>query len=109
MIVLAVRQENDRIRVRVAPITHTPPHAATDAIEIPFETGQRLGLDDARSWVITRETNVFTWPGPDIRPADKSNDRFAFGLLAGATFRLVRDSIIANSRMHRAALVERDE
>jgi hypothetical protein len=38
-------------------------------MEIPLETKRRLGLDDARSWIVLNEANDFSWPGPDLRPA----------------------------------------
>ena len=31
-------------------------------------TKRRLGLDDARSWIMVTEGNRFAWPGPDLRP-----------------------------------------
>lgn len=107
VVVLATRVEGSALRVRVAPVTHTPPRAASGGVEIPAATKRRLGLDDAPSWIVTTETNVFTWPGPDLRPAGRRNA--VFGLIAGDTFRKVRDSIIANIRAHRAHTVERDE
>lgn len=109
MVILAVEQGEGRVRVRVAPITHTPPTDPHGAVEIPLQTGRRLGLDDERSWIVTSETNIFTWPGPDLRPVDRRKHTFAFGYLAGDTFRRVRDSIIANVRARRGAVVERDE
>ena len=109
VIVLAVRQDDDAIRVRVAPITHTPPKQAGDAVELPAETKRRLGLDDAPSWISTRETNVFTWPGPDLRPISRQSRTIAYGLIAGKTFRKLRDTILANIRTRQARNVERDE
>lgn len=107
VVVLAIETEGKVVRVRVAPITHTPPRAPGDGVEVPAQTKRRLGLDDAPSWIVTTETNVFTWPGPDLRPAGR--DKIVFGLIAGDTFRKLRDSIIANIRVHRAQAVERDE
>jgi len=109
VVILAVKREDEHIRVRVAPITHTAPADPAAAVEIPYETGRRLGLDDDRSWIVTTETNVFTWPGPDLRPVDRRTGRFAFGTLAGDTFRRMRDAIISNIRARRAATVERSD
>lgn len=109
VIVLTVQQDDDAIRVRVAPITHTPPQHSGDAVELPAETKRRLGLDDAPSWISTRETNVFTWPGPDLRPISRRSRTVAYGLLAGKTFRKLRDAILANIRARQARTVERDE
>lgn len=105
--VLAVETEAKVQRVRVAPIRHTPPRTTLDAVELPAATKRRLGLDDLPSWIVTTETNLFTWPGPDLRPADRS--RAVFGMIAGDTFRAVRESILANIRRHRAETTERDE
>ena len=33
-------------------------------MEIPLATKARLGLDDARSWIVLNEANRFIWPGP---------------------------------------------
>ena len=67
-IVLATQKQGaDAPTVVVAAVTHTPPHKDTPAIEIPAKVGKHLGLDDDRSWIITGEVNVFTWPGPDMR------------------------------------------
>jgi hypothetical protein len=107
VVVLVVEMEGKAARVRVAPITHTPPDAPGSGVEIPAQTKRRLGLDAAPSWIITTETNVFTWPGPDLRPADRN--KAVFGLIAGDTFRKVRDSIIANIRGRPVHAVERDE
>jgi mRNA-degrading endonuclease toxin of MazEF toxin-antitoxin module len=57
VIVLTVRQETGRSVVLVAPITHAPPKTSDEAVEIPLQTKQRLGLDDARSWVVVNEVN----------------------------------------------------
>ena len=43
----------------VVPITHTPPKNPEDAVEVPAVTKRRLGLDDQRSWIVTREVNRF--------------------------------------------------
>ncbi|MFC4594309.1 MULTISPECIES: hypothetical protein [Sphingobium] len=45
--------------VTVLPVTHTPPTDERLAVEIPTRTKARLGLDDARSWIILSEANRF--------------------------------------------------
>ena len=69
-VVLATKRKGDEITVVVAPLTHSPPQNQTGVLEVPAATKQRLKLDEGRSWIITHEVNIFTWPGPDIRPAD---------------------------------------
>jgi len=45
----------------------------TTAIEIPQHIKQQLGLDTEISWVVTSEVNVFSWPGYDLVPINRSN------------------------------------
>lgn len=55
-----------RVGKRVAtvlPVTHTPPSEPELAVEIPAATKARLGLDDARSWIVLTEANCFVWTG----------------------------------------------
>ena len=80
VVVLAVPVQDGERVVHVAPITHTPPRIATDAVELPVATNARLGLDDQRSWIATTELNRFTWPGLDVRPISCARpDAFAYG------------------------------
>ncbi len=77
------RQDSGEIVVVVAPITHREPASDPNALEIPFSVKRRLGLDDARSWIVTNDVNSFIWPGPDLRNVDprKPNAGFAYGFL----------------------------
>ena len=60
VIVLVVRKvEGNAQRVTVAPITHTPPDAKTEAIELPPRVKHALRLDEERSWIILDEVNEF--------------------------------------------------
>jgi hypothetical protein len=70
--------------VRVLPITHTPPAAPTDAIEIPGEVKARLRLDHERSWIVLTESNRFVWPGPDLRTVE--TDSGYYGALTPGLF-----------------------
>jgi hypothetical protein len=83
-----------RKQVAVAPITHSPPHDPTVAVEIPLCVKQHLGLDSERSWVILKEVNVFTRPGFDLRPIKKGESRVDYGLLPPKLF----ESLIAKFR-----------
>jgi len=83
-------------RIVVLPITHTPPGKDTHAIEIPPVTKLRLGLDDARSWIVLSEANRFIWPGPDIRPFDTPRGRtISYGFLPPSFFKAARDKFLA--------------
>ena len=110
-VVLAVKRSGDETKVVVAPITHAHPVAPNSAIEIPAQTKSRLGLDEARSWIVTDEVNVFTWPGPDLRPINARNPRrgFVYGALSQNLTRAVAASVMKNVRKGRAKTVQRDE
>jgi hypothetical protein len=80
----------------VAPITHTPPESPADAIEIPANVKQHLGLDRERSWTVLTELNRFLWPGPDIRPAPGSDSPF-YDALPDWLFERVRNGIVGRA------------
>lgn len=83
-VVIAAQRDDGKMRVYVAPITTTPPTGKPEhTIELPAETKRRLGLDHRRSWIVTNDLNVFTWPGPDVRPVGRpgENRGLAYGLL----------------------------
>ena len=54
-VILVTRDDEGEQSVTVLPLTHSPPGDPSLAMEIPFETKKRLGLDDARSWVVLSE------------------------------------------------------
>lgn len=85
MVVLAVEETAGKQRVTVAPITHTEPADPDEAVEIPLATKRRLGLDDARSWIVVSEVDRFVWPGPDLRPIAPGT--FDYGVLPPGLFR----------------------
>lgn len=104
------REGNDV--VTVLPITHTPPGTAdTDlAIEIPADTKRRLGLDDARSWIMLTEANRFTWPGPDLRmEVNGEPSTVLYGLLPDHLYERVRRTFIAALKARKVHLVPRTE
>jgi hypothetical protein len=79
-------------------------------VELPSVTKRRLGLDDARSWVILIEANAFTWPGPDLRPAMAGKpETAAYGMLPYALFETIRLKLIAAVRAHQSRIVPRTE
>lgn len=86
--------ETERV-VLVAPVTHTAPRRPQDGIELPLATKQRLGLDDARSWVLSTELNRFIWPGPDLRPVPRAADTFVYGFVPGRLLQALRRQIVA--------------
>ena len=74
-VVLATRES----RVAVVPLTTRPPSADTAALELPASIAKSMGLGERTCWIVVDEVNLFTWPGPDLRPATR--DRWSFGLL----------------------------
>lgn len=108
-VLLAVTNADGETKVIVLPITHTPPNDLADAIEIPAATKRRLGLDDTRSWIVFTESNRFTWPGPDLRPA-KSGDpsSVAFGELPSDLFNKMQEKWLARVDARRS-IVSRTE
>ncbi len=95
-VVTCLLTQSGDTRLIVLPITHTPPHQSANAVEIPANTKRRLGLDDARSWIVLDEANRFSWPGPDIRPFSTPTGRtISYGFLPPGLFSIVRDRFLA--------------
>jgi len=109
-IVLAVAGNADETMVTVLPITHSRPTNPRLAVEIPHATKRRLGLDDARSWVVLTEANRFAWPGPDLRPSISGDaGSVAYGLLPYVLFEDIRLKFIALLKTRTARTVPRTE
>ena len=102
------RDETPDVIVTVLPITHTPPKDPKLAVEIPSATKLRLGLDDARSWIVVTDANQFVWPGPDLR-FEIGNDATScsYGLLPRSVFNEVRDKFVAAANAQRSRTVKR--
>jgi hypothetical protein len=96
--------------VAVVPVTHSPPERAEEAVEIPAVIKRRLGLDEARSWIVVSEINRFIWPGPDLRPVSRAEpERFKYGFLPPALFRRVLERFEATVAARRLRTVPRTE
>ena len=109
-IILTAFNEADDTVVAVLPVTHSAPQNPDEAVEIPYPVKQRLGLDDARSWVIVNETNRFVWPGPDLRQVRSAEGgRFDYGLLPPGLYRAIRDRFLACAKAQRLRAVPRTE
>lgn len=110
-IVAAVRtDEAGETRVLVIPITHSPPVASSDAVEIPPLIKEQLGLDATRSWIVLSEWNNFAWPGPDLRPVPGADPAsVAYGFLPPRFFNAVRGRFLELARQGRARGVKRTE
>ena len=109
-IILMVRRSNDRERIAVLPITHSSPSNADDAVLIPREVKSRLGLDPELSWIVMSEVNVFSWPGPDLRPLPgRELPAVAYGLLPPDFYRHLRNRFMQRVRRRLVATVNRTE
>tara|TARA_Y100001972_G_scaffold115322_2_gene151892 strand:+ start:176 stop:565 length:390 start_codon:yes stop_codon:yes gene_type:complete len=93
-VVVAIQGDDEGRRVVVAPITHTAPLNPDQAIKLTRATQRRLGLDSDQSWIITSEVNVFSWPGPDIRPTPSGAT--AFGELPEVVFQELKRQVLAH-------------
>lgn len=109
-VVLTVVRRDSKIMVVVAPVTHRAPSDPSRSVQIPAATKKRLGLDADASWIITDELNSFLWPGPDIRPIDRSRPaKFAYGDLPEKLADEVIAQVLANVRAGRSSRVSRDD
>ncbi len=110
VIVVASRRAGDQIIVTVVPVTHAPPSSTDAAIELHATTKARLGLDEARSWVVVSEVNRFAWPGTDLRPVSrKEPDRFDYGFLPPTVFDQALQGLAACVKAQRLKIVHRTE
>ena len=109
-VVITLQRAVDATTVYVAPITHSPPRDANDAIEIAPAVRRRLGLDDERSWIATGEVNASVWPGPDVRSAQTRypSRGIAYGHLPRALARKVVEAVLRNARSETLRVVNRD-
>jgi hypothetical protein len=109
-IVMAIVDDEGEQEVLVLPVTHALPQNAADAIEIPIATKNRLGLDSERSWIVIAESNVFVWPGPDLRPIPgRDESTIAYGTLPPRFFACVRDMFLDRDRREKSSRVKRTE
>lgn len=107
-VLLATTTKSGDEIVTVLPVTHTPPADERLAVEIPAGTKARLGLDDARSWIVLSEANRFQWPGPDLRPVPGDADaNVAYGLLPAGLYDLVRTKWLAAFDARRVGQIDR--
>lgn len=103
VIVAALRQSDGRMRVRVLPVTHTPP-GADRGVAIPARVKRHLGLDAEASWIVVDELNEFVWPGPDLRPiARHKPDVWTFGVLPVELFAEVQAKIRTLAALRRVS------
>jgi len=107
-IVLATRDHNNLTQVLVVPVTHTKPANLADALELPAAIKQHLGLDTEHSWVMLNESNLFQWPGPDLRRVGDDGS-VAYGFLPPRFFVELRRRFVALETDARSQRVRRTE
>ncbi len=106
VVVIARIEQQGGTGLLVAPITHSPPETAGEAIEIPANVKKQLGLDAEPSWIALTELNRFIWPGPDIRPVAGGDSPF-YDALPDWLFRRVRDGVVKESEAGRLKITKR--
>jgi hypothetical protein len=74
VVVVATEKRPHGTQLLVVPVTTRPPREGDIAIEMPVRVREHLGLGDESSWIVADEYNLFTWPGPDIRPIRRGDD-----------------------------------
>ena len=93
VVVLATQKRSHGTEVVVVPVTTKEPRSgsASAAVEMPERVRRHLGLGDERCWIIAEEVNLFTWPGPDIRPVRRVGEPSPFyGKIPARLFEQVR-------------------
>lgn len=107
---LTVQDHDDATRVVVVPVTHTPPARPETALEVPAAIKQHLGLDAERSWVVLSESNLFEWPGPDLRRVGNRDDSsVAYGFLPPRFFAELRRRFLVLDAAARSRRISRTE
>jgi hypothetical protein len=94
-------------------ISHSPPQDGQRAIEIPKRLTIHLGLDDLPQWIYVDELNVFTWPGPDLRPGHHISSRpsavdsCVIGRLPDDWFEMLKREIAESRRLRQLKAAKR--
>ncbi len=113
VVVLARRDLGPSQVLYVAPVSHSPPAAPHEAVEIPAVVKRHLGLDGLASFISATEMNVFVWPGPDLRPIQRPSSGSGdtgpchWGYLPSGVFRSLKVAIEYNRGLGKAGIVKR--
>lgn len=106
-LVATLDDEADPQLVVILPITHSRPRGGTVGIEIPQAVTEKLGLDEARSWIVASEANVDFWPNAGLAPIPGKRGTYAYGFLPPNLFENVRAKFLVLLAERRAKLVRR--
>jgi hypothetical protein len=93
--------------VVLLPITHSPPNAGTEGVEIPAKVKQALGLDDAPSWVIVSEHNVDEWPNAGVSPIPGKPSVFSYGFIPPGLFAQIKARFLELARQSKSRSIRR--
>lgn len=109
-IVLARQDQDGETKVLVVPVTHSRPEVPASAVELPLAVKRHLGLDALPSWVVLSESNLFDWPGPDLRRlGDQGDNSVAYGFLPPRFFAELQRRFLALEDAARSRRVQRTE
>jgi hypothetical protein len=109
-IIFATHNHDGETQVLVVPVTHSPPENIAAALELPPAVKLHLGLDSDRSWVVLSESNLFDWPGPDLRRiGDRDDGSIAYGFLPPRLFTELRRRFLALEAAARSQRVQRTD
>lgn len=110
VLTLTVQNLEGRTEVLVLAITHHPPADSRDAVALPTTIKRRLKLDDDASWIVTAEANIFTWPGPDLRPVPgRSPPTVIYGKIPASLLQEVARSFLDNRKRQLGQLIPRSQ
>ncbi len=111
--VVMVEQSGGEEVAYVLCISHSEPLPGRRTLEVPLKLKRHLGLDAEPAWIFTDEVNVFPWPGPDLRDADRlsslpqARGTCVIGRLPGDWFDQVKDHLLESYRLGLAKAVPR--
>jgi hypothetical protein len=106
-LVATLDDEADPQLVVILPITHSRPRGESVGIEIPQVVTEKLGLDEARSWIIVSEANVDFWPNAGLATIPGKRGSYAYGFLPPGLFENVKTKFLTLFTQRRAKLVRR--
>lgn len=106
VVVVAIEKANAQtLRYSVVPVTHQNPGGRA-AVELPAAVKAHLELDDAPSWVICDEINLFEWPSVDV--ANIAGGGFSFGKLPAKLLKRIQNTLIESSQNRSLKITERE-
>jgi len=89
-VVAALDEPGDPRLVVLLAITHAAPADDTIAMEIPIAVCRKLGLDEARSWIVLSEYNIDLWPSPGLASLPGKRKNVAYGFLPPNLFARIK-------------------